>query len=298
MPPCIMIHVFGDWRQLMNDVVQISTWCNCTHSDCSGLISQFPCPMMLGHGFRPTWPLVDRQNDIYSAQRRPHGACFSTLSRTRLMLESITAHGSRLTHQSVYNYKRLGNFLPDILLIPRVSPAFTHAWVPSKTLQVPKRTEIHCNLCNLSPLQFESVPYTRLIKGKTSASCVSLLFASVVLADAYARPEWMTFSVPPVPPPPVRPSIAVDGGTMRSEDDLMYKVGDIIKASVNVRRCETEGAPARHYRIWAITGGMIDRSVWVQIRQFLSGGSTYIAHVGRILWRSNSMTWQVEEELL
>jgi DNA-directed RNA polymerase II subunit RPB1 len=64
------------------------------------------------------------------------------------------------------------------------------------------------------------------------------------LSDAYARPEWMILTVLPVPPPPVRPSIAVDGGAMRSEDDLTYKLGDIIKASVNVRRCETEGAPA------------------------------------------------------
>ena len=64
------------------------------------------------------------------------------------------------------------------------------------------------------------------------------------LSEAYARPEWMILTVLPVPPPPVRPSIAVDGGAMRSEDDLTYKLGDIIKASVNVRRCETEGAPA------------------------------------------------------
>src|SRR6201992_4348911 len=64
------------------------------------------------------------------------------------------------------------------------------------------------------------------------------------LSDEYARPEWMILTVMPVPPPPVRPSIAVDGGTMRSEDDLTYKLGDIIKASANVRRCEEEGAPA------------------------------------------------------
>ena len=64
------------------------------------------------------------------------------------------------------------------------------------------------------------------------------------LSDEYARPEWMILTVMPVPPPPVRPSIAVDGGTMRSEDDLTYKLGDIIKASANVRRCEQEGAPA------------------------------------------------------
>ncbi|KAJ2911565.1 hypothetical protein MD484_g8848, partial [Candolleomyces efflorescens] len=54
----------------------------------------------------------------------------------------------------------------------------------------------------------------------------------------------MILTVLPVPPPPVRPSIAVDGGAMRSEDDLTYKLGDIIKASANVRRCEQEGAPA------------------------------------------------------
>jgi DNA-directed RNA polymerase II subunit RPB1 len=36
----------------------------------------------------------------------------------------------------------------------------------------------------------------------------------------------------------------VDGGAMRSEDDLTYKLGDIIKASANVRRCEQEEAPA------------------------------------------------------
>ena len=64
------------------------------------------------------------------------------------------------------------------------------------------------------------------------------------LAEEYARPDWMILTVLPVPPPPVRPSIAVDGGAMRSEDDLTYKLGDIIKASANVRRCEEEGAPA------------------------------------------------------
>ena len=64
------------------------------------------------------------------------------------------------------------------------------------------------------------------------------------LSDEYARPDWMILTVMPVPPPPVRPSITADGGTMRSEDDLTYKHGDIIKASANVRRCEEEGAPA------------------------------------------------------
>jgi len=65
------------------------------------------------------------------------------------------------------------------------------------------------------------------------------------LSNDYARPEWMIITVLPVPPPPVRPSIAVDGGNgMRGEDDLTYKLGDIIRANGNVRRCETEGSPA------------------------------------------------------
>jgi DNA-directed RNA polymerase II subunit RPB1 len=64
------------------------------------------------------------------------------------------------------------------------------------------------------------------------------------LSSLYARPEWMILTIMPVPPPPVRPSIAVDGGAMRSEDDLTYKLGDIVKASASVRRCEQEGAPA------------------------------------------------------
>lgn len=65
------------------------------------------------------------------------------------------------------------------------------------------------------------------------------------LSNDYARPEWMLITVLPVPPPPVRPSISVDGGNgMRGEDDLTYKLGDIIRANGNVRRCETEGSPA------------------------------------------------------
>ncbi len=66
----------------------------------------------------------------------------------------------------------------------------------------------------------------------------------------------MILTILPVPPPPVRPSIAVDGGAMRSEDDLTYKLGDIIKASVNVRRCEQEGAPAHVITVRATSSGL------------------------------------------
>jgi DNA-directed RNA polymerase II subunit RPB1 len=62
----------------------------------------------------------------------------------------------------------------------------------------------------------------------------------------YARPEWMILDVLPVPPPPVRPSISVDGTGqgMRGEDDLTYKLGDIIRANSRVADCQQEGSPA------------------------------------------------------
>ena len=65
------------------------------------------------------------------------------------------------------------------------------------------------------------------------------------LSNDYARPEWMIITVLPVPPPPVRPSIVVEGAGqgLRGEDDLTYKLGDIIRANSNVRRCEAEGSP-------------------------------------------------------
>lgn len=62
----------------------------------------------------------------------------------------------------------------------------------------------------------------------------------------YARPEWMIIVNLPVPPPPVRPSVSQDGTGQgaRSEDDLTYKLGDIIRANGNVKRCHHEGSPA------------------------------------------------------
>ena len=63
------------------------------------------------------------------------------------------------------------------------------------------------------------------------------------LNSEYSRPEWMIITVLPVPPPPVRPSISVDGTGqgMRGEDDLTFKLGDIIRANGNVRRAEIDG---------------------------------------------------------
>ncbi|KAF2743054.1 beta and beta-prime subunits of DNA dependent RNA-polymerase [Sporormia fimetaria CBS 119925] len=60
----------------------------------------------------------------------------------------------------------------------------------------------------------------------------------------YARPEWMILRDLPVPPPPVRPSISVDGTGQgsRNEDDLTHKLGDILRANQTVKRAQQEGA--------------------------------------------------------
>ncbi|CAG8462663.1 13152_t:CDS:2 [Cetraspora pellucida] len=63
------------------------------------------------------------------------------------------------------------------------------------------------------------------------------------LNGEYARPDWMIITILPVPPPPVRPSIQMDG-TSRGEDDLTHKLADILKANQNVKRYEAEGHPA------------------------------------------------------
>ncbi|CCE87208.1 Piso0_005751 [Millerozyma farinosa CBS 7064] len=60
--------------------------------------------------------------------------------------------------------------------------------------------------------------------------------------EDYARPEWMLITVLAVPPPPVRPSIAFND-TARGEDDLTFKLADILKANINVQRLEMDGSP-------------------------------------------------------
>ncbi|KAL6937744.1 DNA-directed RNA polymerase II subunit rpb1 [Hanseniaspora osmophila] len=60
--------------------------------------------------------------------------------------------------------------------------------------------------------------------------------------EDFARPEWMILTVLPVPPPCVRPSVAFNE-SQRGEDDLTYKLGDILKANINVQKLELDGSP-------------------------------------------------------
>ena len=77
----------------------------------------------------------------------------------------------------------------------------------------------------------------RILRGISDEDCVALGFD-----PKYARPEWMILTVFPVPPPPVRPSVAMDSSA-RSEDDLTHQLSEIIKANTRLQRQEESGAP-------------------------------------------------------
>jgi DNA-directed RNA polymerase subunit A' len=57
-----------------------------------------------------------------------------------------------------------------------------------------------------------------------------------------ARPEWMVFTVLPVPPIHVRPSIVLETG-IRAEDDLTHKLADIVRTNEKLRESIENGMP-------------------------------------------------------
>ena len=64
-----------------------------------------------------------------------------------------------------------------------------------------------------------------ILRKITDEDCELLGFS-----PTFSRPEWLICSVLPVPPPCVRPSVKHDAN-LRSEDDLTYKLLDIVKAN-------------------------------------------------------------------
>ena len=65
----------------------------------------------------------------------------------------------------------------------------------------------------------------KTFKRITDEDCIKLGFS-----PQFCRPEWLILTVLPVPPPCVRPSVKQDNN-QRSDDDLTYKLIDIVKAN-------------------------------------------------------------------
>ncbi|KAI1392715.1 DNA-directed RNA polymerase II subunit RPB1 [Hypoxylon trugodes] len=80
-----------------------------------------------------------------------------------------------------------------------------------------------------------------ILKKISDEDCIDL-----GLDPRYARPDHMILTILPISPPPVRPSISMDGTGqgLRNEDDLTYKLGDIIRANSNVKSAIESSAPA------------------------------------------------------
>ncbi|KAH9259671.1 hypothetical protein BASA81_002093 [Batrachochytrium salamandrivorans] len=58
----------------------------------------------------------------------------------------------------------------------------------------------------------------------------------------YSKPSWLIYTVLPVPPLHVRPSIAMSS-SQRCEDDITHQLSNVIKANVSLQRAVVESAP-------------------------------------------------------
>lgn len=82
-----------------------------------------------------------------------------------------------------------------------------------------------------------------------SAEQVHEIFAKITDEDVlalgldplYSRPDWMIVTLLPVPPPHVRPPVAMAAG--EAQDDLTTKLGEILKANVKLKRARDNGSP-------------------------------------------------------
>ena len=84
--------------------------------------------------------------------------------------------------------------------------------------------------------EFKHVKSNETKKVQIRASYVLKIFKRITNEDIdilgfnnlYCKPEWLILTVLPVPPPSVRPSVRQDNN-QRSDDDLTYKLIDIVK---------------------------------------------------------------------
>jgi DNA-directed RNA polymerase II subunit RPB1 len=76
-----------------------------------------------------------------------------------------------------------------------------------------------------------------ILKNMTDIDC-----KIIGLNPKLSRPDWMILTVLPIPPPTVRPSVMFDVNT-RAEDDLTFKLGDIIRTNKSLGNLIISCAP-------------------------------------------------------
>ncbi|TMW63060.1 hypothetical protein Poli38472_005678 [Pythium oligandrum] len=101
------------------------------------------------------------------------------------------------------------------------------------------------------PEQMEDVPGSGDRKQNLPAAKVLSIFKNISDKDCFAlgldprwaRPDWLILTLMPVPPPHVRPSVALDG-MARGEDDLTHNLASIVKANLALLNCVRKGEPS------------------------------------------------------
>jgi len=76
-----------------------------------------------------------------------------------------------------------------------------------------------------------------ILKNITDSDC-----KLIGLNPKLARPDWMIITILPIPPPTVRPSVMFDIST-RAEDDLTFKLGDILRTNKSLGHLIVSCAP-------------------------------------------------------
>ena len=125
-----------------------------------------------------------------------------------------------------------GNPQPSYRLVPGTMTIMADHQVSKKVMQDMEGLEALEGKQELSPTEA-----LRILRGISDEDCAALGFN-----PKFSRPEWMILTVFPVPPPPVRPSVAMDSSA-RSEDDLTHQLSEIIKANIRLQKQEEGGAP-------------------------------------------------------
>jgi DNA-directed RNA polymerase II subunit RPB1 len=99
-------------------------------------------------------------------------------------------------------------------------------------------------------VEFEATDDQAAEKRKLKAEEVYKIFArmsddacrEIGFNPEFCRPDWLILRKFPVPPPPVRPSVVMEGAN-NCEDDLTHKLLDIVKQNESLRRHQENGAP-------------------------------------------------------
>jgi DNA-directed RNA polymerase II subunit RPB1 len=105
----------------------------------------------------------------------------------------------------------------------------------------------------------EGAPFDDKKSQRLNPEIIHMIFKGITDDDArligldpqLSRPEWMIWTIMPIPPPAMRPSVKADSGKTQ-DDDLTRKLNEIIKYNNQLRGKMTESTPSQLEKIWQL----------------------------------------------